>query len=137
MKQFLAAVLVLSAAVTSVTPAWAHSHAAAVHPDSAVSVFRLSVDGPLAPTDTFWVAYGPLAGKWGIIQLHAAGSKLYVARAILPHGRTIFSFIQGRGVMHTRLGAVPGNPVTTIRQIGPTSAAGNAFPLVVWHEPMG
>jgi hypothetical protein len=137
MKLLLSTALALLAAATSLTPTWAQSDTHAVKHAATASVFRLSVDGDVATHDTFWVAYGPLAGKWGIIQLHAAGSRLYVARATLPRGRSIFSYIQGNGVMHTRLGAVPGNPVTTIRQIGPVSTAGTTFPLVVWHEPIG
>jgi hypothetical protein len=137
MKLLLSTALVLLAAATSLTSAWARSNTNAVKHAATVSVFRLSVDGDITPGDTFWVAYGPLAGKWGIIQLHAASSRLYMARATLPRGRSVFSYIQGKGVMQTRLGAVPGNPVTTIRQIGPVSASGTDFPLVVWHEPIG
>jgi hypothetical protein len=137
MKQLLAGILVLTAVAISVTPAMAQRNSRSVHSSSSVSIFRLIVHGTIARTDTFWVAYGPLQDKWGIIQLHAAGPNLYVARAKLPRGRTVFSFIQGRGVLHTRLGAAAGNPVTTIRQIGPTSALGGDFPLVVWREPIG
>jgi hypothetical protein len=137
MKQLLAGIVVVTAAVISVTPAWAQRDLQSFHYSSSASIFRLVVYGTIAPTDTFWVAYGPLQDKWGIIQLHAAGLNLYGARAKLPRGHTVFSFIQGSGVLHTRLGLVPGNPVTTIRQIGPTSASGGDFPLVVWREPMG
>lgn len=137
MKQLLAAIFVFSAATSSVTDTWAQRDTRAIHQAYSVSVFRLKVDGPVAPSDTFWVAFGPLRGLWGIIQLHTTGSKLYVASASLPRGRTLFSFIQGRGIMHSRLGAVPGNPIMTIRQIGPTLASGGAFPLIVWHEPIG
>jgi hypothetical protein len=137
MKHLLAGILVLTAVAISVTPAWAQPSSRSVHSSISVSIFRLVVQGTVARNDTFWVAYGPLQDKWGIIHLHAAGANLYVARAKLPRGRTVFSFIQGRGVLHTRLGSVPGNPVTTIRQIGPTSAPTGDFPLVVWREPIG
>lgn len=137
MKHLLAGILVLTAVAISGTPAWAQRDSRLGHSSTSVSIFRLIVRGAVARDDTFWVAYGPLQDKWGIFQLHAAGANLYVGRAKLPRGRTVFSFIQGRGVLHTRLGSVPGNPVTTIRQIGPTSAPIGDFPLVVWREPMG
>jgi hypothetical protein len=43
--------------------------------------FRLHVVGRPSPGTTFWVAYGPLAGRFGIIRLHAAGSNMYEASA--------------------------------------------------------
>ena len=136
MKTLLGLIVMISASASSATATWARPALQSAH-RSAGSVFRLSVDGPVSPSDTFWVAYGPLAGTWGIIRLHATESNLFEAHVTLPRGRTVFSFIEGRGVMHTRLGSVPGNPVTTIRQIGPASAAQPALPLVVWHEPIG
>ncbi len=137
MKILLGLVLMISAIASSATSGWARTvPVSAPRPDTE-SVFRLSVEGPVSPDDTFWVAYGPLAGTWGIIRLHARGPKLFESRVTLPRGRTVFSFIEGRGVMHTRLGAVPGNPVTTIRQVGPATTARPAFPLVVWHVPIG
>jgi hypothetical protein len=137
-KRLLPAVLMLLAAtVSSTTSSWARTTPQSAQRFPRESVFRLSVDGPVARSDTFWVAYGPLDGTWGVIRLDTIGPRQYEARAMLPRGRTVFSFIEGRGVMHTRLGSVPGNPVSTIRQMGPTSASGVAFPLVVWHEPIG
>lgn len=136
MKALLGLVLIILAAASSTTWAWARTAPPLAHHPGARSTFRLSVDGPVSPDDTFWVAYGPLAGTWGIVRLHAAGTNLFEVQVALPRGRTVFSFIEGRGVLHTRLGAVPGNPVTTIRQVGPMSP-GSTFPLVVWHEPIG
>lgn len=136
MKRWIAAAALLVLSLALAAPADAQTPIRTVR-QPVGSLFRLSVRGAVDPADTFWVAYGPLAGKWGIVQLHSAGNGLYVAHVTLPAGRSVFSFIQGRGVMHTRLGAVPGNPVTTIRQIGPMSVPRGAFPLVVWQEPMG
>ena len=108
------------------------------HPTATVSTpFQLRVDGPVGRGATFWVAYGPLAGTWGIKQLQAAGPGYYAGRLRLPRGRTMFSFIQGKGVVYTRLGAVPGNPVTTIRHVGPVLVGAGAVPTVVWHVPIG
>jgi hypothetical protein len=137
MKGLTASIIVLSALLQSATSTWARTATPVIHHSLVGCMFRLSVDGPVSPTDTFWVAYGPLDGTWGIIRLREVGSRKYEAHATLPPGRTVFSFIEGRGVMHTRLGSVPGNPVSTIRQIGPTSASGAALPLVVWHRPIG
>jgi hypothetical protein len=137
-KQVLPAlVLAILATVTFAPSIWARPTSQSMHHSTSESVFLLSVDGPVNAGDTFWVAYGPLVGTWGIIRLHAAGLRLYEARVVLPRGRTVFSFVKGTSVMHTRLGLVPGNPVATIRQVGPTSASGGVFPPVVWHEPMG
>lgn len=137
MKVLLGLVLLITAGASFTTTSWARTVSQSAPPPTASRVFRLSVDGPVAPSDTFWVAYGPLAGTWGIVRMHATSSKLFVAKITLPRGRTVFSFIEGRGVMHTRLGAVPGNPVITIRQVGSTTSTGPVFPLVVWHVPIG
>ena len=137
MKVLLGLVLMITAIACSATTSWARTVQQSAPPASASRVFRLSVDGPVAPSDTFWVAYGPLAGTWGIVRLHATGPKLFETKITLPRGRTVFSFIEGRGVMHTRLGDVPGNPVTTIRQVRSATVTGPAFPLVVWHVPIG
>ena len=134
MKRLLAAMLLSFAATRSATAAAAGDR----HLNAEVSVlFRLRVDGAPGRNATFWVAYGPLAGTWGIKQLHAAGPRFYAERLLLPRGRATFSFIQGTGIEYTRLGAVPGNPVLTIRHIGPAFVGGSTVPTVVWHEPIG
>ncbi len=99
--------------------------------------FRLQVAGTPDAGATFWVAYGPLAGKFGIIRLHRNRSGMYVARARLPlHARTVFSYLEGQGTIQARFGLAPGNPVVTIRQVGPMPA-GRPIPPIRWQAPLG
>jgi hypothetical protein len=99
--------------------------------------FRLQVSGPPARGATYWVAYGPLDGKFGIVRLTFAGSHMYKATRDLPaHGRAIFAYLSGYGSVWTRLGWVPGPPVVTIRRFGPTLAW--QLPTTVsWVPPIG
>jgi hypothetical protein len=107
-------------------------------PDTALVTFRLQVSGQPASGTTFWVAYGPLDGHFGLIQLHASQSGLYTAQRRLPlHGRTIYSYLAGQGTAQTRIGRVPGDPVITIRTFGPLSLADQTLPLVRWQAPVG
>ena len=136
MKRLLAVALLFSALASS-TPAWADSSGHSTERAAALSLFRLQVDGAVESSATFWVAYGPLDGQWGIRRLRAASARLYALRLRLPPGRTVISFIQGTGVLRTPHGDVPGAPVTTIRQIGPIAIGARVLPIYVWHEPMG
>jgi hypothetical protein len=107
-------------------------------PGSTPITFRLQVIGRPAAGATFWVAYGPLAGQFGIFQLHASGQSTYTATQRLPvQGRTVFAYLAGHRVMPSRLGPVPGDPVITIRHVGPTAARQLAFPVVQWQAPQG
>lgn len=100
--------------------------------------FRLEVTGRTGPDATFWVAYGPLAGHFGMVQLHRAGSNTYAATAQLPGpGRTTFVYVSGHGAVHTRMGWVPGDPVMTIRTIGPVTVTQPHLPTVRWQAPIG
>jgi hypothetical protein len=102
------------------------------------TVFRLHVAGQADPRTTYWVAYGPLAGTWGIVRLHAAGHGLEIGSRALPaKGTTTFDYVAGQGVVHTKLGPAPGNPVYTIAQIGPTSPMAITRHTVEWQAPVG
>jgi len=48
-----------------------------------VTTFRLHVIGRPPAHATFWVAFGPLADRWGLIQLHAAGGGSLQAVAVV------------------------------------------------------
>lgn len=105
-----------------------------------LETFRLQISGSPETGTTFWVAYGPLAGHFGVIQLHRSAAGKYVAQQRLPaRGRTVFAYLGGQGVMQTRLGVAPGNPVITIRRIGPVtlSSAQRSLPVVQWYAPVG
>jgi len=100
-------------------------------------IFRLQVFGAPAAGTTFWVAYGPLGGRFGLFQLRGAAG-VYEAQHRLPaHGRTVFTYLAGQEVTHTRIGAVPSNPVITIASIGPTTALKASQRVVYWQAPAG
>jgi hypothetical protein len=99
--------------------------------------FQLHVNGPHDPRMTFWVAYGPLGGRFGLIQLHSAGTDHYIARRALPSGQTVFSYVAGTGTVQTRQGRAPGYPSVTIARVGPTTAARAAQSPMVWQAPLG
>jgi hypothetical protein len=117
------------------TPRSSHSSAPA---RTTVATFRLQVQGGSAGGTTYWVAYGPLAGRWGLIRLHRSGSGLYTARKALPaDGRTVFTYLAGQGTVMTKLGPAPGWPVQTIRSVGPTTAPNLPSGTVRWQAPIG
>lgn len=100
--------------------------------------FRLHVAGHLAPGTTFWVAYGPLNGKFAILRLQSVGNGTFVRRSSLPAGaRATYTYVMGHGALHTRLGQEPGNPVVTIRTLGPFTVRQAPLPTVEWHAPIG
>jgi hypothetical protein len=103
-----------------------------------VESFRLHVDGRVTPGTTFWVAYGPLAGHFGLIRLQPDGLHLYAATVRLPgSGRTQFAYVRGTGATRTQHGQVPGDPVVTIKVIGPVSVPQVELPTVQWQSPSG
>jgi hypothetical protein len=112
--------------------------ASAAPPGTVATTFEVRVSGHLAPMTTFWVAYGPLNGHFGIIRLYPAADGSFRATRSLPaQGKTVFSYLVGRGVVHSRLGEVPGNPVVTIRSIGPVEASQLRPRVVRWVTPAG
>ncbi len=101
-------------------------------------LFRLQVSGPRDPAATYWVAYGPVQGRFGIKRLQPAANGLFEASQQLPlHTRTTFAYVAGHGAIHTRAGLAPGNPVVTIRVFGPAVIAPAGIPLVRWNTPIG
>lgn len=103
-----------------------------------MATFRLHVVGQPAAHMTFWVAYGPLGDRWGLVRLHARDPATYTATRSLPAtGRTIFAYLAGSGAHASRAGPVPGDPVVTIRLIGPTSVARVGSMTVQWQIPIG
>jgi hypothetical protein len=63
---------------------------------------------------------------------------VYSATQTLPaQGRTTFAYLVGHGSIQTRFGPTPGDPVTTIRRIGPVSAPDLNGLMVSWAAPVG
>jgi hypothetical protein len=107
-------------------------------PPTILKTFRLQISGQPATGTTFWVAYGPLAGRFGIIRLHASGRTLYVATRPLPaNGYTTFAYVAGHDTIRARFGLAPGNPVVTIRVFNGVSMSGGQLPTVQWQAPIG
>jgi hypothetical protein len=107
-------------------------------PATVAVTFRLQVSGKPGQGTTFWVAYGPLADRFGLVQLHRSAPGLYAVTQSLPaQGRTIFAYLVGHGSIHTRFGSAPGDPVAIIKRVGPVSARGLGAPTVTWTAPVG
>jgi hypothetical protein len=102
------------------------------------TTFRLHDDGNPGRDATFWVAHGPLDGRFGIVRLHPAGSHTYAATVNLPvTGTTTFTFLAGTGSVMTRMGPAPGNPVVTISTFDGTTAEAASRHVVEWSAPIG
>jgi len=109
-----------------------------VHAAEAQLLFRLQVSGPRDPSATYWVAYGPLHGRFGIKRLQPVANGLFEAsQRLSPRTRTVFAYVAGHGAIKTRAGLAPGNPVVTIRVFGPAVIAPAGLPLVRWNTPIG
>jgi hypothetical protein len=103
-----------------------------------MTVFKLQVAGQVDSGTTFWVAYGPLAGKFGIVQLRQRSAGVYAASRSLPTtGRSIFTYLVGTGVVRTKSGLEPGNPVRTVKTVGPVSVWPHGVPAARWQAPAG
>jgi len=135
MRRFLCLAVCAILPLASAPLAWASSSA---HTSTIVATtFRLQVPAHLGYNATFWVAYGPLAGKFGLIRLHKIGPQLYGATQRLPAGRTVFAYIAGHGTVKTKAGLQPGGMVTTIRRVGPATPQRASRIEVRWAGPVG
>lgn len=134
----LAASIVLSAALLFPVATWANGRNALVLDPRVRVVFRLQVSGRPTSHATFWVAYGPTAGKFGIVRLKASSNSTWLASQRLVTGaRLNLVYLMGQGSVQTRFGVAPGNPVVTIRRV-PSFTVGTPSPAVVqWQAPIG
>ena len=113
-------------------------HAQSTTPRMTPVSFSLSVDGQPDPGTTFWVSYGPLAGKFGVLQLHPQGPHSYGLTVQLPaQARGTFYYLSAHGKMKTCSGMVPGDPVATIKHVGPMVVSRGVAVTAVWHPPIG
>lgn len=99
--------------------------------------FRLQVSGDLPRDMTFWIAYGPLTGQFGIVRLQRSDPDHYATSVRLPAGRSSFAYIAGHGIRWMRYGPVPGDPIVTIRRLDRSTARQAARSTVSWHVPVG
>lgn len=118
----------------TVAAATSSTHTSAIETVS----FRLHVSGAVPATMTFWAAYGPVEGRFGLVQLKQTSSGQFTGGALLPTGKSgIVSYLAGRGVVQTRFGPAPGNPVFTIRRTAKIPLSTRTLPLVRWSAPQG
>jgi hypothetical protein len=102
------------------------------------TTFRLAVAGSPAKGATFWVSYGPLAGKFGVIELRSTGSHLYSARTVLPVNEAgTFTYLKAQGVQKVHGSAQPGGIPVVIRSVAAVTAVEAASHIVHWSVPLG
>jgi hypothetical protein len=100
--------------------------------------FRVSIPSQLPSSTTLWVAYGPVAGKFGLIRLRPGLRGEFVASGRFPAGTSAtFYYIEGHGTIRTRAGVGPGNPVQTIGHVGPVVIGKQPVPLFRVPAPAG
>jgi hypothetical protein len=101
------------------------------------ATFRLLVVGHLGTHMTLWVAFGPAAGRFGLLRLRPARPNLYTATDRFPvPSKVVIVYLAGQGVIQTRFGPAPGNPVVTIERLGPLYVSDH-LPVVRWRVPVG
>ena len=105
---------------------------------SSSTTFRVSVTGTAAKGTTFWVAHGPLNGRFGVIRLQHESGKTYTARVTLPNNETTsFTYLAAQGVQWVHGLPEPGGAVTVIRTLDSVTASAAAAQAVHWSVPLG
>jgi hypothetical protein len=140
MMSHIAAPVLLAAALLSPASAFAGSSRFSPHSHLRQEpvTFRLVVPGNVASAMTFWVAYGPLAGHFGIIQLMPKGNNTFSTRVTLPvQGRATFTYLAAFGRLKTPMGYVPRRGGVTIKTLGPTDPVTASMHPVRWLPPLG
>jgi hypothetical protein len=133
MKTFAVALIAGSALILP-----SAARAERITPRTAPVSFSLSVAGTPDPGTTFWVSYGPLAGKFAVVRLHPEGANTYGVRLRLPAGgHGTFYYLTGHGTMKSRSGPVPGDPVATIKRVGPVTLSQGLALRASWYPPLG
>jgi hypothetical protein len=119
-------------------------HAVNVHQQPSHNVrlstttFSLAVAGTPDKGTTFWVAHGPLAGRFGVSQLKPHGNHIYSARVILPaNGVTTFNYLAAQGTEVVHGTPQPGGAVVAIRTMESVTAAMASQRVIHWSVPLG
>ncbi len=103
-----------------------------------MTTFRLAVAGQPARGTTYWVSYGPLAGRFGVIQLHSHGKHVYSGRANLPVDVSgTFAYLQAQGTQMVHGLPQPGGIPVVIRSMGAVTAVTVSQRIVHWSVPLG
>jgi hypothetical protein len=112
--------------------------AIAARPDYLPITFHLHVTGRMPARMTFWVAYGPLAGRFGVLQLRRTSAGNFRATKRLPaHGRGTFTYLASFGTTTTPAGPAPGGPTIIIRSFRLVTAPEVARIKIYWRAPQG
>lgn len=102
------------------------------------TTFSLTVAGTPSKGTTFWVAHGPLGGRFGVIRLRAHGNHTYSAKVTLPAGGvTSFTYLAAEGTQIVHGTPQPGGAVMVIRSINSVTAKVAAARVVRWSVPLG
>lgn len=135
-RKYIASAAIALAGVA--TPFAAHASTRASNLSLVRTAFHLQAESGLPPTTTYWVAYGPVAGKFGLIRLRNTGHGQFTAAGWFPSGtRATFYYIEGQGTIQTKAGPAPGNPVHTIGHTSPVIIGRQAVPLFRVPAPAG
>lgn len=100
--------------------------------------FTLIVTGEPAPNLSYWVAHGPIDGRFGVIQLHPVGTNSFSASVTLPAlAKTVFTYLAstGRQVLHGQ--KQPAGTIVTIKSMEHVTAETAAFKIMHWSAPLG
>jgi hypothetical protein len=100
--------------------------------------FTLTVSGTPAKGTTFWVAHGPLAGRFGVIRLQPHGNHSYSARVSLPATEvTSFTYLAAHGTQMIHGMPEPGGVVVVIRTMESVTASVASQRVEHWSVPLG
>ncbi len=136
MNSFRATLLFVCAGVAALQPASAE--AASQSRVQISQTFRIHVNGDADASSAFWVAYGPVKGRFSIVQLHSSDGHSFRATRQLPlRARTTFTYLMSAGRIHTRAGWAPAERAMTITQLGPVVITPAQPAVVQWQVPVG
>jgi hypothetical protein len=102
------------------------------------TTFTLAVAGTPEKGTTFWVSHGPLAGRFGVIQLQPQGNHTFSARVALPtSGVTTFTYLAAQGTKVVHGVPQPRGAVVVIRSMESVTATVASQQVVHWSVPLG
>ncbi len=102
------------------------------------ATFSLVVTGTPASTLTYWVAHGPLDGRFGVIELHPTGTKVFSATVSLPlFAKTTFTYLASTRVQVVHGLKQPAGTIVTIKSMDDVTAGTAAMKTMHWSAPLG
>lgn len=99
---------------------------------------HLVVAGNPAKGTTYWVSYGPLGGRFGVVRLSSSANHLYSAQVKLPLDEPgTFTFLQAQGTEMVHGIPQPGGIPIVIRRMQAVTAVMVSQRVVHWSVPLG